>query len=125
VNPGQEKRHRQQTAPQLPEAEAPPTDVETPKADPAAKVKASLPKALGGTASAEFDVEAGDLWINLNCRGAGEVSVSFEPLDTFSIQCTPDQVLATRNQVNLIQNHHLKLVVTAPETVEWAVLAEQ
>ncbi|MFJ9977162.1 hypothetical protein [Streptomyces cyaneofuscatus] len=76
-------------------------------------------------AAGSFPVKPGELWIKLNCTGDGIVTVDVQPLVEFEIPCTEGEINQTENQLNLVKAREITLKVSAPEEVDWSLLAEQ
>jgi hypothetical protein len=101
-----------------------PSAVLLPDPDAALHTLAKIAPRTGGSALHTVQARPGQFWINVNCRGAGSVSVEFRPLDRFTVDCGA-RVQVTRNQINLVRAHRLQLRVSAPAGVEWAMLVQQ
>ncbi|MFF3097390.1 hypothetical protein [Streptomyces cyaneofuscatus] len=76
-------------------------------------------------AARSFPVKPGELWIKLNCTGDGIVTVDVQPLVAFDIPCIEGETNQTENQLNLVKAREITLKVSAPEKVDWSLLAEQ
>ncbi len=101
-----------------------PAQLELPELDSALRVLAEAAPRRGDATFEALDVQPGELWINANCKGTGDLVVRFDPLDELVFRCT-DELLVTRNQLNLINARPLRLSVSAPANVEWSLRVQQ
>jgi hypothetical protein len=95
-----------------------------PQGQPALHTLAQVPARQGDAVAGSFDAVPGELWISVTCLGGGDLTVTFEPLDRFDLPCT-GELLDTRNQINLTAPHHMRVTVSAPPAVRWALLVQQ
>ena len=113
-------------APGEPEADPGPQlgAVELPELDSTLRVLAEAAPRRGPATFEALAVQPGELWININCKGSGDLVVRFAPLDEFVFHCT-DELLVTKNQLNLVNARSVQVSVGAPADVEWALRVQQ
>jgi hypothetical protein len=91
-----------------------------PEPDTSLVTLATVSPRRGNAVVGSFPVLPGNLWIDLNCLGAGALQVAFEPLDAFTMPCG-DLVQVTKNEIALSTANVLKISVSAPGTIQWSM----
>jgi hypothetical protein len=99
--------------------------VEPPAAMPNLKTLIQKGTTRGSAVVGSFYGRQGQLWISFSCLGAGTAIVSYQPVGSVDIPCSDAAVNATKNQIYFPNDHQIDLHVSAPTTVEWAVLVQQ
>src|SRR6185503_9741129 len=85
-----------------------PAVFQKPAADPALTTLVEVDPTRGNATVGTVSTVPGEVWIDLNCSGNGNIAVTFEPLDTFTVACDGPALL-TRNQLNLTEPHRLTI----------------
>jgi len=79
-----------------------------------------VPPRNGSFIAGRVKANPGELCVTVSCRGPGELEVTFNPMDNFAVPCGAT-VQFSKNQINLVKPHELKIVVSAPNTVRWSL----